>query len=280
MRHLALAMKKLRSAVAAPMILSTIFASSAAAQTDSKIRPDDVLAITILGQPDLDGKYAVEPSGTLDFPFIGRVDVTGLTPRELAAELRRRLGDGYFKDPRVTIQLERTRRVFIFGGVGAPGTYELTENMTLIEALALAGYGAASEAVIVRRDSTKGPVVPSEAVPSEVINVNLREFEKDVEAGRLSRNVVLADGDAIFVPRIDRNRLFVSGEVRSPGAYSVPEGTTVLQALTLAGGVTEYASTGRIRIIRLLDGEKQTIRVKLDDVVHPGDTILVPEKFF
>jgi polysaccharide export outer membrane protein len=54
----------------------------------------------------------------------------------------------------------------------------------------------------------------------------------------------------------------------------------VLQALSLAGGVTDRGTTGRIRIARVVDGKKTEIRVKVEDVVLPGDTIIVPERFF
>ena len=56
--------------------------------------------------------------------------------------------------------------------------------------------------------------------------------------------------------------------------------TTVLQALSLAGGVTDRGSTGRIQIVRIVDGEKEEIRVELTDFVLPRDTIVVPERFF
>jgi len=61
---------------------------------------------------------------------------------------------------------------------------------------------------------------------------------------------------------------------------TVEPGTTVLQALSLAGGATEHAALNRIQIIRIVDGEKQEIRVKLEDLVQPGDTIVVPERYF
>ena len=216
-----------------------------AAQSDYVIRPLDTLQITVWSQNDLRTKYTVEPDGLVAFPFIGRIKAAGFTQLQFAAELKQRLAEGFFKDPQVTVVVEQptTGRIFVFGGVGSPGAYALTPNMTLLEALARAGYGNASESVIVRTKGATGPVLPGENTSSEVIKVNLREFEKDVQSGSLARNVPLQDGDTVFVPRSDPNRIFITGEVRTPGAFSVPDGTTVLQALTLAGGVTENAST-------------------------------------
>jgi polysaccharide export outer membrane protein len=73
---------------------------------------------------------------------------------------------------------------------------------------------------------------------------------------------------------------YVFGEVKAPGAYIVQGSTTILQALSLAGGVTEDGAMNRIRIIRLTNGEKRELKPKLSDDVLPGDTIVVPRKYF
>ena len=54
----------------------------------------------------------------------------------------------------------------------------------------------------------------------------------------------------------------------------------MLQALSLAGGVTENGAMNRIKIVRIVDGEKKELKVKLTDLVKPGDTIIVPERYF
>ena len=75
--------------------------------------------------------------------------------------------------------------------------------------------------------------------------------------------------------------IYVFGQVKSPGAYALQSvETTVLQALSLAGGVTDRGATNRIKIVRVVKGEKVEIKVKLTDLVQPGDTIVVPEKSF
>jgi len=258
--------------------------SSSATQglDDYTVSRQDVLSITVIDRPELSAKYTVEVDGALQFPLVGRVPAAGKTLRQIETDLKRTLSDGFFKNPQVAVSLDqfKGRRVFVFGGVSLPGTYPLAEGMTLIEALVKAGYGNGSEAVIVRSKEANGPILPDRANGAEVIRVNLREFEKEVEQGHMSRNILLQDGDTIFVPRIDRNRIFVTGQVKVPGAYSVAEGTTVLQAISLAGGLTEGASTGRMRITRIVDGEKKSIKIKLEDIVLPGDTIFIPERYF
>jgi polysaccharide biosynthesis/export protein len=72
----------------------------------------------------------------------------------------------------------------------------------------------------------------------------------------------------------------VFGQVKNPSAYAVQKQTTVLQALSLAGGVTENGAMNRIKIVRIVSGEKKEVKVKLTDLVQPGDTIIVPERYF
>jgi protein involved in polysaccharide export with SLBB domain len=83
---------------------------------------------------------------------------------------------------------------------------------------------------------------------------------------------------SIYITRY-RN-FFVSGEVKSPGGYPFEEGLTVLKAVTLAGGFTDKAAPGRIKIKRLRENDEVTISANLKDPVHPDDIIVVPESFF
>jgi polysaccharide export outer membrane protein len=247
------------------------------------IGPQDVLAITVWDQADLSGKFTVEADGSFTFPLIGRVAAGGLTLRDLEALLRKQLSDGYFKNPQVTVAVEqyRSQRVFVIGEIRVPGAYPLTGDMTLIEALARAGSTTAEaggEAVIVRAPvgrTATAPLLPNQDATAEVIRVNIR----DLQSGQISQNVALRDGDTIFVPKAET--IYVFGQVRSPGAYPLKShDTTVLQALSLAGGITDRGSTSRIRIVRIVDGKKVEIGVKLSDPVKPGDTVIVRERFF
>jgi polysaccharide export outer membrane protein len=247
------------------------------------IGAQDVLAITVFDQADLSGKYTVDADGTFTFPLIGRIEAAGLTIRDFEAELRKRLADGFFKNPQITVGIEqyRSQRIFIVGEVRQPGTFPLTGGMTLIEALSRAGStmpSASGEALVVRAKQGKavpGPLLPGQDGSAEVVTVNIR----DLQSGQLAQNVELYDGDTIFVPRAES--VYVFGQVKNPGSYPLQQrDTTVLQALSLAGGSTENAALNRIKIIRIENGEKKELKVKLGDAVKPGDTIVVPERYF
>ena len=246
------------------------------------VGPQDVLTITVWDQADLSGKFTVEADGSFTFPMIGRLKVGGLTLRQVEEELKKRLADGYFKNPQISVAVEqyRSQRVFVVGEVRSPGSYPLMGDMMLIEVLARAGSTtpyASGEAVIVRLPAgraTSGPVLPGQS-ESEVIKVDIKELQN----GALSQNIALKDGDTVFVPRAES--IYVFGQVKNPGAYALQQkDTSVLQALSLAGGVTDRGSTGRIRIVRMVNGKKQELKAKLTDVVKAGDTVIVLERIF
>jgi len=247
---------------------------------DYVIGPQDVLNIQVFDQADLGGKYTVETDGTFSFPLIGRVTAGGLTLRKFETELKKRLADGYFRNPQVTVAVElyRSQRVFVMGEVRNPGPVALTGGMTLIEALARAGStlpSSSGEVAIVRAPKgAKGPMLPN---LDEAVDIQ-RASIRDLEGGSLRQNIELRDGDTIFVPRAESAYIF--GQVKAPGAYSIQKDTTILQALSLAGGVTENAAMNRITIVRIVKGETKKVKVKLTDIVKPGDTIIVPERYF
>ena len=181
----------------------------------------------------------------------------------------------------MAVEQYRSQKVFVVGEVRTPGTYAITGDMKLIEALARAGSTlptASGEVVIVHPttgQAASGPVLPPDGDNDSVVRVDLQELQKGV----LSNNAALRDGDTIFVPRAES--IYVFGQVKNPGAYGLQQkNTTVLQALALAGGLTNRGSTSRIQIVRIVNGKKEDISVKLNDVVRAGDTIVVRERFF
>jgi polysaccharide biosynthesis/export protein len=265
-------MKKLLFAL---MVLTGISNPVTAQLTDYIVGPQDVLTVTVFGEAELTGKYTVEQDGTFTFPQIGRVNAGGQTLRSIEQQLRTKLADGYLKNPQVSVSIEnyRSQRILVMGEVRSPGEYQLTGEMTLLSALARAGSTtptASREATIVR--PRKNPKQGEDT--TELIKVDLAELQ----AGNIALNLPLQDGDTINVPKAQS--VFVAGQVKMPGAYAVDPGTTVLQVISLAGGIAERGSDNRIRIQRTVKGKKVEVGVKLTDTVEPGDTIIVRERFF
>src|SRR6185436_8687078 len=274
----------LGKAVWSASLILTVFALSSGARAQSAadyvIGAQDVLTIQVFDQADLGGRYTIKNDGTFSFPLIGRIKAGGLTLRGFDTELRTKLADGYFKNPQVSVGVEqyRSQRVFVMGEVRAPGPVALTGGMTLIEALSRAGSTqptASGEVAVVRApQGAKGPVLPDQPSGTEIFRASIR----GLESGSMARNIELRDGDTIFVPRAET--VYVFGQVKNPGGYAVQKDTTVLQALSLAGGVNEHAAMNRIQVTRIVKGAKTDVKVKLTDVVRPEDTIVVPQRYF
>lgn len=260
---------------------------------DYVIGPEDIVKITVYGHEDLTQTIVVQPDGTFVYPLIGRVKASDMTPKELEKKLAVLLSQGFIRNPQVTVVVQeyRSQTIFVVGEVARPGAYPLPQSRTVIEAIARAGPttpGAAAEAIIIRpRSAVSEPVLPSDLAvdeadsnPSkprkkaEVIRVNIR----DIQAGDLEKNILLMPNDTLFIPQAPR--VYLSGEVRNPGAYPFAPGMTVRQTISLAGGFTEAASSGRIRVIREVGSQSKEAKIKLDDHVQPGDTIIVKAKWF
>jgi polysaccharide export outer membrane protein len=259
---------KLRCTILVAVLLSV--AAAAAGQATAKVAARDQLAITVFGVEDLSGKFLVAADGTVTYPHLGAVRVAGMDAAQVAADLTAKLKDaGLLLNPQITVELLQTpnKKVLVSGAVRSPGQLPFAGELTLFEALALAGSTTsdAGDLVLVMRSmaGTEG---------GSVIEVS----RTDLESGRLAEhNVALQDGDQIVVPRAQQ--VFISGQVRSPGAYTVPSGATVLQTLTLAGGLTDRGTMRGLKILR--DG-KEVKNVKAETIVRPGDTIIVRASAF
>lgn len=245
-----------------------------AAQTTVVAAPRDLLTIEVFSQPALSGKFLVDPDGTFLFPHIGRVKAAGLTPREIAAELTKELAAKVLRSPQVTVELQSaaTKKVLVLGEVNRPAVYPFGGELRLLEALLQAGSinAAAGDQVLIIHAENQEPVGAAGADPAkqkDAVQIDLQALM----GGSMKENVLLQDGDTIIVKAA--LFVFITGYVRAPGQYRVPRGATVEQALALAGSVTEQGSNRRIEITRA--GEKEPIKVKLSDLVKPGDTIRV-----
>src|SRR6185295_13850102 len=170
------------------LALLTCLAAPVAAQTDYQIGAQDVLTITVFGETDLSGKYTVEQDGTFTFPLIGRVTAGGITLRAFEQELKKDLGDGFLKNPQVTVAIEtyKSQRILIIGEVKSPGEYQLTGDMSLLAALARAGSttsAAGHEALVVRAPRHAAAGSPEGSADEPAI---LRISLIDLQAGNMA----------------------------------------------------------------------------------------------
>lgn len=241
---------------------------------DYIIGEGDVLKITVYDHPDLTTVERVTGEGTISFPLIGQVEVAGLTTFEISEKISTFLTNGYIVNPQVTVFIQefKSKKASIMGQVNRPGLYELPGTTTFLELLSKAGgltKDAGDKAIIKRKT-----VSPDKNENSIVI-----DLKKLIETGDISLDIPIADGDSIYIQKA--GFFFVTGEVKKPDAYRYEDGTTIIKAITLAGGFTDKASTGRVKIIRKIHGKERILgKVKMDEPVLPDDVIVVPESFF
>ena len=233
----------------------------------------DVLTVSVYDQPDLTSVVRISGDEMITLPLIGQVHAADQSVDPLSGKIETLLADGYLIHPQVPIFIEEFRnlKATILGGVRSPGLYELKGQTTLLELISKAGgliEDASNEAIIRRNNSSPEG--------QEVITINLNEL---MEQGQLSRNRSNMNGDNIYIPK--KKVFYVTGEVKRPAAYTYENGLTVIQALTKAGGFSDKAAPGRIKIIRSLDGKEQLLKeVNMDERVQPNDVIVVPESYF
>ena len=247
----------------------------------STIGPEDVLAIAVYNQPDLSTRVTVSPDGSFPYPLLGTVRAAGLSPQQLEKQLTDKLKE-YLVKPQVTVTVEqvKSQQVNVAGEVKTPGTYPLRRESTLLEVLLQAGGVTANAGgnVLVLRAPGGAQSGSKEAgrdrKAEEVMRVNLEE----VMAGRLTQRVTLRGGDTVYVP--ERGNVYVSGEVLRPGRYPMERDTTVMKAITLAGGFTPFAAKKNLRVKRVVEGSAREFQAQTDDILQAGDVVIVPPSLF
>jgi polysaccharide biosynthesis/export protein VpsN len=104
--------------------------------------PGDLFTLEVVGEKDLPKEFQVASDGTVDIPYIHRMEVQGLEPQEIARSVRQRLIDQkILTDPSVIVSVKEynSKRVTVLGEVKKPGSFPLTTGMTLVQAISDAG---------------------------------------------------------------------------------------------------------------------------------------------
>lgn len=103
------------------------------------ISSGDVLHLEVYGEPELNLDLTVDASGFIEYPFVGRIDVTGRSLEAVKKEVVAKLKDGYFVNPQVTVIIKQYKPFFIQGEVKSPGSYPYEVDLNVRKAIALAG---------------------------------------------------------------------------------------------------------------------------------------------
>lgn len=151
----------------------------------------DIFEVKVYGEPDLSGIFRVSSDGFVNFPLIGKIKVEGLPAIKVEEIIITKLKDGYLRDPQVSVFIKEynSKKIFVFGEVQKPGTFIYDDNMTIIQAITLAG-GFTKLA-----DKNKVCVTRIENNQEKRIYLPVEDIGKGKE-----KNFFLRPGDIIFVP--------------------------------------------------------------------------------
>ena len=232
--------------------LALVYASSGEAQKSStdlyKVGINDTISITVLEHPDLKTITTVSSDGTITFPYLGNIYVKGMSISEIEKEITKRLSDGYVKYPVVAASLIKSmsRIVFTYGEFNQRGVIAFEDNMTLLNALSLAG-GVSKDGLfgILKVKRKKEGKAGYEEIVETSLNNGLIE-------NNTARDMIVKRDDILI---IERNKTFlIQGEVANRGRFVLEKGMTVLRALLQAGGVNTNGLYGSVKIRRKKEG--------------------------
>jgi polysaccharide export outer membrane protein len=154
-----------------------------ASDDDYRLGAEDKVKVTVYGEADLSGEFVVDGSGVLAAPYIGQMQVKGMTLREFERAYATRLKEAeIMKDPRVTAEVTSFRPIYVLGEVKKPGQYAYVSGMTVQKAVALAEgytYRASESTVEITRGGRKVTldVTPQTKVyPGDEIRIPERFF--------------------------------------------------------------------------------------------------------
>ncbi len=157
----------------------------------STLGAGDLLEVRVFQEPDLSGPFRISPEGTIDYPLCGKVALAAKTSSEAADSLTTCLANGYLRRPQVTVLVREytSKKIFVFGEVQKPGTFPYEQNMSVIQAITLAGgftkLAAKNNTNVTRLTDGK--------------EVKIRVPVEDIGIGR-EKNFQLQPGDIVFVP--------------------------------------------------------------------------------
>jgi len=251
------------------------------ADYDYRVGPGDILSVIVYDHPALtipagtereadETGNRIRPDGTMFYPYVGRVQVAGMTLEEVRQLLTRRLSS-VITDPQVEVGMAafRSQKVYVSGAVEQPGTLPLTiEPLTVLDAISQVG-GA--------RENADWHHVQ--------LNRNGREEQLSLYAlmreGDMTQNRLLRGGDLLYVPTSENQTVVVLGQVLRPGAIPLGnERVTLTDALARAGGVNESrAEPSGIFVVRGNPPESDTLATVYQLDIRDATRLMLGTRF-
>ena len=153
--------------------------------SDYRLGSGDAIKISVYEEPELGLEVRLSDAGTVSYPFLGEIEVAGLTVGKLETTITEGLKGDYLVDPNVTVSVVQYRQFYINGEVSKPGGFPFLPGLTLRKAIALAGgftERASRSKMFVIRDDSPGPGkgrligLDEELAPGDIITVEQSFF--------------------------------------------------------------------------------------------------------
>lgn len=230
-----------------------------------RVGPGDQLKIRVWTGMELKELelLTVQADGEIFFSFFINqpVSVSGLTPTQIAEKLAESL-KSYVLQPVVRVEVTdyKSRRAYLVGEVGERKSFPLMGKTQLLAFLidhgGVSDKGDISKVIVHRRDGT----------PLKV------DLGKAILTGDRTEDVVLDDGDLIYIPsfQVTKAKIYVFGEVNSPGIYTVDENTSVLEAVSMAGSFSREAKISGVLLIRGSASDPEVTPINMGEVIKKG----------
>jgi polysaccharide export outer membrane protein len=234
-----------------------------AVQPSAKIGPDDLLAVTVYDSPDLSRKLRVSSDGTIRLPLLSQpIRAAGLFPEQLEKSVADAFrNEKILVQPSVSVSILQftSRPISVVGAVRRPITFDASGKVTLVSAITRAEGltpEAGSEIVVSASDPQNGASVAKTIRVKELMDGNHPDLD-----------VILRGGEEIRIP--EAPKIFVMGNIKKPGAYSVQDKTdmTVLKVLALAGGTMPFSQKQAYIYHQAADGNRTEVGFDLKAMI-------------
>lgn len=286
-----------RAAVAPAATTPPPFVNIRGFSDDYKVGPGDLLEVQVIGREDLKYDLRLSNSGEISFPMLGLIQVAEMTTFEVEAEVAKRLREkGLVEWPEVMVYVKeyQAKPIYVSGAVVNPGEFVMSQDLTVVDALLLAGGlkpNAGDHALLYRRAPRGVPAEEPADSPAvakgtkEIVTVDLRPI-KDGKFSAVS--LPMRRGDALVVPEQELHIFFVVGDVVAPRDYRFQPNKMVLvsQAISWAGGPLPWAKLSEGMLVRYdAQGKRQELKTdyaailegrQADFPVQKNDIIFIP----
>ncbi len=251
--------------------------------------PGDRLEIELLDDPTSRALTAVGPDGKIYFHLLPGVDVWGLTLAQTKEALERELSK-FIKDHiqiSIVLRTVDSKRVWLLGRLQAPGVYSMTNNLTLLEAISMAGgtLSLTSSKDSSFNYSTDDLADLRRSFVMRKGNLLPIDFQRLLKEGDLSQNIYLQPDDFIYLPAATAREVFVMGAVAQPRAVSYNDDMTLVSAIANTLGTISDAYLSHVAVVRgsltqpqiAIVDYKEIVKGKAPDVrLQAGDIVYVP----